>query len=230
VDALHTVRSLAAARYYAATFLVALLLLLAAAPFLEESTAGELVQSVLLSTVLLTAVGAVGGNRRTVLTATFLAIPTLAGKWLHVLRPGAVRHEWFLIAAIAFAVFVISHHLRHILRAPMVDVQVICAGVSTFLMLGLLWTFAYLLLVSFIPEAMTMEVVPGTRRPLGEFGAVYFSFSTLTGGSCPEVAVTSNGARMLVLFEGMTGMFYVAILIARLVALYSQSAAIKQNP
>ena len=59
-------------------------------------------------------------------------------------------------------------------------------------------------------------------RVLAGFGAVYLSLSTLCGGVCPEIEFRSNIARMLALFEGITAMFYVTILIARLVALSSE--------
>ena len=211
-------------RYSAAQFLIALIVLLCVSPVLEESTAGEFVEALLLSIVLLAAIPAVGGRRRTLLIGSLLAIPAVGGKWLHHFRPDDFHHEWFLAAAIVFALFVVGHHLGFVLRSAKVDQQVLCAGVSTFLMLGLLWTFGYLLLNGLSPGAIMMELEPEAQRPLNGFGAMYFSFATLSGAYCPETTVTSNLARMVALLEGMTAMFYVAILIARLVALYSEES------
>jgi hypothetical protein len=149
-------------------------------------------------------------------------VPAVAGKWLHHLRPEQFPSTLFLSAAMLFGIFVIAHHLGFILRTVEVDTQVLCAGVSTFLMLGLLWMFAYLLLASVDPGAFVMEPEPGTREALGGFGALYLSFDTLCGAGLGEVTPASNVARMLVLLEAMTAMFYIAILIARLVALYSE--------
>ncbi|MBL8849120.1 MAG: hypothetical protein JNG89_05530 [Planctomycetaceae bacterium] len=188
----------------AAMFLLALILLLAASPLLEEFAAGELLESLLLTLVLVAAIPAVGGTRRHLITATVFALPAILGKWLHHCLPDDFPHQWFLIPAVAFCAYVIEKHLQFILRSKVVDAQVLCAGVSTFLMLGLLWTFGFLLLNQFSP------------------GAVYFSFATLSGAYCPEITVVSNFARMLAVCEGMAAMFYVAILIARRVALYSE--------
>lgn len=174
-----------------------------------------------MTVVLTSAVPAVGGRRRTVLTAALLAVLAVVGKWLHHLRPEQFPSALFLAAAIVFAVFIIAHHLGFILRTVEVDSQVLCAGVSTFLMLGLLWTFAYLLLASVEPGAFAEQMEPGASRPLTGFGALYFSFDTLCGAGLGEVTPTSDMARMLTLLEAMTAMFYIAILIARLVALYS---------
>jgi hypothetical protein len=77
-----------------------------------------------------------------------------------------------------------------------VDQHVLCAGVSTFLILGLLWTFGYLLLNGLSPGAVMLELKPEARRPLNRFGAMYFGFATQCGAYCPESTVTSNMARM----------------------------------
>jgi hypothetical protein len=212
-------------RWSAALFLIALIVLLCLSPVLNDLAQGSLMEALLMTLVLISAVPAVGGRRRTVLIAGLLAVPAVAGKWLHHLRPEQFPSALFLSAAIAFGMFVIAHHLGFILRTVEVDTQVLCAGVSTFLMLGLLWMFAYLLLASVDPGAFVMELEPGTSQPLSGFGALYFSFDTLAGAGLGEVKPTSNAARMLVLLEAMTAMFYIAILIARLVALYSERAA-----
>jgi len=212
-------------RYFAAQFLIALILLLCISPVLEQSARGDMLEGVLLTIVMLSAIPAAGGRPRSVLIAGLLALPAIVGKWLHHFHPEQFRHEWFLAAAIVFALFVVGHHLRFILSSAIVDSQVLCAGISTFLMLGLLWTFAYLLVVGLSPGSIMMELQPGALRPLNGFGAMYLSFATLSGSYCPEITVTSNVARMVGLLEGMTAMFYVAILIARLVSLYSEQAA-----
>lgn len=212
-------------RYTSALFLTALVLLLCAAPVLDRFSDGSLVEAVLLTLVLVSAIPAAGGRSGTMLIGSLLALPAVAGKWLHHFRPQEFHQEWYLAAAIVFGMFVVAHHLRFILLSGKVDFQVLCAGISTFLMLGLLWTFAYLVQVGVDPESITMELEEGVRGPLSGFGAVYFSYATLSGSYCPEITLTSNTARMLALLEGMTAMFYVAILIARLVALYSEGSA-----
>jgi len=44
--------------------------------------------------------------------------------------------------------FVVAQQLRFILRAPVVTVEALCASISAYLMLGLLWTIAYWLVAS----------------------------------------------------------------------------------
>ena len=53
------------------------------------------------------------------------------------------------------------------------------------------------------------------------FNGFYFSFITLSTVGYGDITPVSKVARMLAAMEAMTGLFYVAILIARLVSLYS---------
>ncbi len=53
------------------------------------------------------------------------------------------------------------------------------------------------------------------------FLAYYFSFVTLTTVGYGDITPVSSGARALAAMEAMTGTLYVAVLISRLVALYS---------
>jgi hypothetical protein len=212
-------------RYSAAQFLVALVLLICASPVLEDFAAGKLVEALLLTLVLVSAVPAVGGGRRTVTVASLLALPAVAGKWLHHLRPDLLGNAPILVAAIVFAIFVVVHHFLFILRATEVDTQVLCAGISAFLMLGLLWAFGYLLVDNVAPESFGIQMGPKSGHRLTGFGAVYFSFGTLSGMSFGEITPLSNVTRMLALLEAMTSLFYLAILISRLVALHMEHAA-----
>jgi voltage-gated potassium channel len=63
---------------------------------------------------------------------------------------------------------------------------------------------------------------------MDRFNAFYFSFVTLSTVGFGDVTPVSKLARTLAVMEAVTGTFYVAILIARLVAMYvpaSRSAA-----
>jgi hypothetical protein len=202
-------------------FLAALVLLLVTVPFLDEFADGELVESVLMTLLLLSAVPAVGGRRRTLLAAAVLVTPALLGKWLDHFWPGVIPRNFTNVAAIVFAVFVIIHLMRFIMRAPRVDEEVLCAGLATYFMLGLLWMFAYLLLAR---VSLGSFVVAGPNDSHGKLvgaRALFLSFGTLTNANVGEVTPATNGGRLLVLAQATTGMFFVTILIARLVALYS---------
>lgn len=212
-------------RYSAVQFLVALVLLISVSPVLEVSPRGELLEGILLTVVLISAVPAIGGNRRTTIWAGVLAAPAVIAKWMHHLRPDLVSESMFLGAELVFGTFIIAHHLRFILLASEVDTQVLCAGVSTFLMIGLLWAFGYLLLDNLSPGSLHTHPDVSANDELSGFAALYFSFGMLSGLTFGEILPTTNAARMLALLESMISLFYMAILISRLVALHTERAA-----
>ena len=205
-------------RYSAIELLVVLLLLFFTIPFVEDLPQGDLVDSVLLTTVMVSAVVAVGGQRRNMIVALVLVIPALACKWANYFRPDLVPATAYLVAAIVFFIFVVARLVWFVLHAPKVDANVLCAGLSGYLMLGLLWIPAYVLISQISPGAFSYT---GSCAMKG-FDALYFSFITLlcTAGY-GDIMPVSRAARVLVIMQSIAGIFYMTVLLARLVAMYS---------
>jgi voltage-gated potassium channel len=59
------------------------------------------------------------------------------------------------------------------------------------------------------------------------FTGLYFSFTTLSTVGYGDILPVSSVARMLAMVEAMFGMFYVTLLIARLVSLYSSKTPLE---
>jgi hypothetical protein len=200
--------------------LVALALLFFFFPFVEDVKAGDIIVSILLSVVLLCAVLAVAESKRVLVIAVVLAVPAIAGRWISHFRPDLVPPPVFLTAGLVLIAFVVANLLRFVLRAPSVNMDVLCASISAYLMLGLLWTVAYWLVDQLTPGAFAFNTNEGGQSIRG-FNAFYFSFVTLSTVGYGDITPVSKVARMLAAMEAMTGLLYVAVLIARLVALYS---------
>ena len=208
-------------RFSAAEFLIAVVLLFVVSPFVELIPGGNLIETVLITLVLVMGVLAVGRRRRTLVVAVILALPAFIGKWVNHFRPDWVPTEVFLVTGLLFVVFVVAHLLGFILRAPRVNSEVLCAGISTYLLLGLSWSFAYLLVAQLAPDAFFLNNGTTTGHSLHGADAFYFSLITLSTVGYGDIIPVSNVARMLAAMEAITGSLFVAVLIARLVALYS---------
>jgi hypothetical protein len=209
--------------------LAALVAFLVVTPFVQDMPDGDLVEAVLLTVVLLTAVLAIGGRRRDLIIALVLVTPAVGGKWLNHFRPAYFPAPVFIAFAIAFGLYVVTVLQRFILQAPRVDTQVLCAALSGFLMLGLLWAMAYLMIERISPNSFANVSPPHGGASLDPFSALYFSFITICTVGYGDIAPVSRVARMLAMMEGLTGMFYVAVLISRLVALYSTQSQTGQG-
>jgi Ion channel len=202
-------------------FLVSLVLMIFAAPFVEDFSHGPLVEAILLTFMLASAVVAVSDHRFTRITSMLLAILAIAGRWTHHFRPDLSPPAIYLGAGLGLLAFVLVQYLRYILRAPQVTFIVLCAAVSTYLMMGLLWAIAYVLVATLQPNSFAFSANAGTSGAMTGFNAFYFSFVTLSTVGYGDIVPVSRAARMLAAMEATTGTLYVAILIARLVSMYA---------
>jgi ion channel len=208
-------------RFSTVQLLIALVVLLVSAPFVEELEGGHFILSLLFSLVLIAAVFAVANRKRSLVIALVLAIPAITARWINQLRPDLVHPTVFLVCALVLLAFVIGHLLYFVLRAPVVNVEVLCASIAAYLMLGLTWTVAYWLVDQLTPGgAFSFNTTRGAHSMNG-FTGFYFSFITLSTVGYGDITPVSQAARLLAAMEAMTGLLYVAVLIARLVSLYS---------
>ena len=203
--------------------LLAIALLFVAFPFIESLRRAVLIESILLTLVLVSAVFSIATDSRTLIIAVALALPALAGRWIHQFRPHPLSAEIFLIAGSLLVLFVVINLLRSILTAPSVNTEVLCAGISAYLLFALLWTFAYWLVAERVPGAFSFNTTAGDSASIKGFDGLYFSLITLNTVGYGDITPVSKIARMLAVAESTTGVLYVAVLIARLVAMHSTS-------
>jgi hypothetical protein len=210
-------------RFTNVQLLIALALFFFFFPFVEEVKGGDIIASILLSLVLLCAVIAVADHKATFFIALVLAVPAIVGRWISHFRPHLVPPPVFLTIALVLIAFVVANLLRFVFRAPSVNSEVLCASISAYLMLGIIWTIAYWLVDQLTPGGAFAFNTTGEKQSMHGFNAYYFSFITLSTVGYGDITPVSKVARMLAAMEAMTGLLYVAVLIARLVALYSSA-------
>jgi len=204
-------------RIHSAYFLAALVLLIVSSPFLDDVGSGA-IQAVLLTIVFLSAVLATGGSYRTLVWGSVLSVPAVVGKWANYWWPHLVTPEYFLLPAMLFTGFIVSHILIFTLRSPRVNSGVLCAAIANYLMLGLLWSFSYTLVARLVPDSFSFSEAGHTMTG---FNGLYFSFATLCTVGYGDIAPVSNAARILAMAEAVVGMVYMTVLVARLVSMYS---------
>jgi hypothetical protein len=216
-----TLRQLKFRRFSTVQLLIVLGLFFICAPFVEEIKGGEFVVSVLFSLVLLSAVLAVAERKSVLVIAIVLAIPGIAGRWINHFRPDLIPPAVFLVAGLILIAFVVGNLLRFVFRAPSVNTEVLCASISAYLMLGLMWTMAYWLVDQLTPGGAFSYNTNAGKQSMNGFTGFYFSFITLSTVGYGDITPVSRIARWLAAMEAMTGLLYVAVLISRLVSLYS---------
>lgn len=103
--------------------------------------------------------------------------------------------------------------LKKIFSEPKITGDTLRGGISVYLMLGFAWSSIYKLIYLFDSQSFSTIL---TIHDL-----IYFSFITLTSTGYGDISPVSQPARILANIEAIVGQMYMAIIIARLVSLYS---------
>lgn len=207
-------------------FLMAILLLLVGFPFFSKHVYSQQILSAMLTLVYVTALFAVGGESKKLVQGLVLLIPAVAIRWCNHFQIAEIP-EWALaVCGIFLIAFVISHLFGFISKAPQINAEVLQAGIATYLMLGVLWAFAYMLVSELSITAFSVTTIAQPAQPLDFHSALYFSFITLLSVGYGDVLPVLPVARMLAMSEAIVGCFFMALVVARLVAQYNSAKAL----
>ena len=201
-------------RRYTILFYSLLVTMVAAPIFSALKFSGTLIES-LLAACLLAAILPVGAvrNRPYLLVAILVVwLARLVTDWLdHRVLSEMTLGIWTLIGLLAAVA-----SLRFAISAKQVDAEHLYAALSAYLLAGI-----YLGLSYWVLEQMK----PGTFSFTGEFSqasAIYFSFVTLATLGYGDIVPRADVARGIAIVEGVGGQLFLAVLVARLVSLYSK--------
>lgn len=206
--------------------LISLLLLLALQPLLVGFAGLSRLLNIFLSAVLISAVRAVSLQKKTALIGLMLALPMFLGMWSHQLVTMPRLHLLSHGFGVLFLGYIVIQVLSYIFRAKQVSRDVIYGALVVYLLLGLLWGFAYTLLEGLQPGSFN---IPAGQTPEIRSLFFYYSFITLTTLGYGDITPLSTPANSLSLLEAVIGQFYLAVLVARLVGLHIAQAIEKKS-
>jgi len=104
---------------------------------------------------------------------------------------------------------------NRVLLTGQVDLNIITGSVALYLILGFIWAILYTVLIQFFPEAISGTEPENWINTLSPM--TYFSFVTLTTLGYGDISPVNSIAKVLVILEAVTGMFYIAIIVASLI-------------
>ena len=191
----------------------ALAALLVLRPVIEEVAEGPWIFASFFTAVLLSSAWAVSQKRSQLIGLAILGLITVGSVWTD-LRPeitslAAMLYLGWITVILAVDVF------RDRAR---VSADMVFGAVNVYLLIGVTFAMAH--------WAQTL-LVPGSISGLNsgsEFGdTLYYSFVTLTTLGYGDISPVSDNARMLAVFEAVLGQLYIAVLLARLVAVHISS-------
>jgi hypothetical protein len=213
-------------RFSVSYFLGALVLNIFISPIVDRLRSGSLIETMLITLLLLCAVLSIAGGRRA-LVGVVLVAPAAIGEWINYWRPELLIYVVTRGVGLLFIGFVVVQLLRFIVYAPRVDSEVLCAAIAGYLLSGFAWSLAYALLGRLDPNSFVFTLGTKSNLSMNGFTGLYFSFITLSTVGYADIVPVSEAARMLAIVEAMFGMFYMTLLIARLVSLYSSKSPLE---
>ena len=196
-------------------------LLLVLFPYLERPGLPLLLFRILGAAAFVLGVYAVSEKRVQWITAIALAIPAGILNALLIFHLDRRIAVLTLIFTLLFLGFTVVALLRAVLRAERVTSDTIYGALSVYLLMALLWAAAYLLLETLQPGAIVMDATRHPNHVMDWFDCVFYSFVTLTSVGYGDIVPITAQARSLSILEAVSGMMYMAVLIARLVGLHA---------
>lgn len=190
-------------------------------PLLPPGSGRSLIGDVFYALLLVSGVLALserGLAVRLLMPAAVVTIAVDLGSWLLPV-PAAWVQATGLLSLLLLLVVVLGQTLR---SGP-VTFHRIQGAVAAYLLLGIIWAYAYGLVSLVGPGSFSGPVDPAD----GPRAWFYFSFVTLTTVGYGDVLPVHPAARSLATLEAVTGTLYLAILIARLVSMATSPRPIR---
>ncbi len=206
-------------RYYHVSLTALLFGILLIHPLFAGSGVAELVLSSLFTLMALSVGVSIWTQRKLRVVLAVMTIPWLGLTWLDdFVALGPVWEISRHCLLTMFMLFVVVILMTNIMKVQVATKDTMAQAASAYLMLGMAWTGLY---------SMVMRVDPTAFNVPAELAGqwhwmIYFSFTTLTTLGYGDITPLSPLARSLVLVEAVIGPLYLAILVARLVALYQR--------
>lgn len=193
-------------------------------PYAESTTLGYYAFRTIGSAVILLTVYAVTPRRNVLIVLLCLAVPALLQRILVAPSDsgGVVLLNRLLSLAFDFTVLWVLFRAVYTKAKP--DSETIFGALSLYLLLGFGFSSVYGLIASLQPKAFYMDPTVNVRQSADRFDFIYYSFGTLTELGTPGMTAVSREVRSVSLVEAVLGIFYLAVLISRIMSAYRVSA------
>jgi len=176
----------------------------------------RLYSDVAFSLLLVSGMAIAWGQRKLLLLAGFVGSAALAVRWMAFFTPTPALQlwaaGWSLASILVIALVLLLEVFRRGGPVTLVRIQ---GAIAVYLLFGIGWAHAYH--IAEIVHPGSFNSAAGTMSNISDWG--YFSFVTLSTVGYGDITPVRPIARSLAVAEALTGQLYLAITIARLVAM-----------
>ena len=184
-------------------------------PYLAKPGLSTIIFRLLSALVFVAAVYAVSDKRRQWITGLFLAVPAaVLNAWVTFHPGSSALAVLSLVSTLIFLGFTMIVLLRAVLRTETVTRDTIYGALSVYFLMAFVWGIAYLLLETLEPGGLSMDSVRHPNHRVDRFDCMFYSFVTLTSLGYGDMVPISAQCRSLSILEAVSGIMYVAVLVA----------------
>jgi len=188
-------------------------------PLAEQE--GMLIASVGFSVLLVSGVALVAKNRMTRGLVAGSAGVALIIHWTQHVVPGTGLSMMSAFSSLCFLGILAGVVFREVLNKGPITLHRVQGAVAVYLLLGLIWAFAYDMVLLSAPDAFHSSELTVQHKTVTP-PLIYFSVMTLTTVGYGDITPIHPMARALAMLEAVIGQLFPVILIARLVAMELQ--------
>ena len=202
--------------------ILSIMLVILISPYIRHiGKTGYIFTTLLAAMIPLTSFYALIADRNRAIIILFLAAPFVIFDGMSMF----FANRYLMIVGIGFGIilyfYIVALLVNKLLSYRVVTADLIYCAISTYFMIGVMWSGIYIVLEG---------IYPGSFSGISEAGdLLYFSFVTLTTVGYGDITPQSIISKRLVVFEAATGCVYLAVIIAMIVGRY-MSMEEKQDP
>lgn len=152
------------------------------------------------------------------LAATMAGFVTSPGGWQWAFR------ELEAVAIVPLLALLAGGILRFVYRSRRLTIDGILATVVVYMLIALAFAQIYVMLIGWNPASFALPVPAAQRTPqLLHLDMVYYSLITQCSVGYGDILPRSDTARMIAVIQAVVGQFYMAVIVAVFVGMYSVS-------
>jgi voltage-gated potassium channel len=197
--------------------LASIVILLLLYPIFEENAIGQWTLISLTMLLLIVGVYAVADTRLKLAAALVLAVIPIVTGWLSLVSPLNDVALVYNSSTLLFFVFVTIMVLISVLKSAIIQRDTIYGGICVYLLIGLTYGMGFFLIDTILPGSFYPYPIDSINRMMTLSDHFYYSFYTLTTLGYGDVVPLTAAARTIAMFCVVSGVLYLAVLIAWLV-------------
>jgi hypothetical protein len=187
-------------------------------PILQGFATLRIFMDIFITAIYISMVHTVSHKKRHLYIGAFLAIAMLISLWLQYFHQNNLVFAIGRVSGILLFIMVITNLLAFIFKSEDVTIEVIYASMLVYLLMALMWSFAYGLLELINSASFNVTLSPDQGY---QMRFIYYSFVTITTLGYGDITPTTDLASSISILEAVVGQLYLVVVVAWLVGMHA---------